>query len=802
MKDSTPLQDAAAGRRGIAARLIEFALKRPWPALVASTAAVLIAAPGLLFLQLRTDGQALIPPEDPAVIEDAEIRAHFGLTDPIAIVVETDHPEGIYHTETLRRVRDLTLEIGALDWVDPQSIRSLATEKRDRVYPGTLNFRPYLDPLPDTPELIQQFREDLEAAEILFGTLVGKEARSTAILVGSPPALADVDHARVYAEIREIARRHESATDRVAVVGAPVAEALLGIHILEDLSYLLPLSILTICLILMIGCRRLWGVALGMGEIVACLVFTFGLMGWFGVPVYLTTAVLPVILTTIGLADEIHVFWRYQQILAESPARQEPLRALFAEMRRPVVLTSLTTAIGFLSFLSSPLAAVRAFGIFASVGIIFCMLWSLIAVPACLKLLGPNRMRRSYRQGEAGRWIQGALTPLFRKPGISLAAVGAASLLAAAGLQWIVVQDSWIDGFARSSQFRQETDRVNAAFHGTHLLLVHVESDPLDVKLERIFYGDQGPLLMPDKLKRIADFEAFIKNMPHVGGVLGPAEQLIMASYLWRARRAEFKRLPGHPTETDRVLNAWGEGSGEHRRREVIDDARKRAIVTIFLKDANYRHTAQIMASIRDYAAKNLAPEGMQTAFAGDVAVSQAMIPAIVRTQVLSLLLALLGAFAAVSLLHLSLKIGAATLAPACLAVLWTFGGMGWLSVPLGVATSMFCAITLGIGVDYSIHFWESRRRARQRFPEAQPWETSSRAAREAGPAIVADTLAIACGFGLLSFSQVPANARLGLLVAFALVANCILTLGGLGAWLCLSRRRVERSASTAAETA
>jgi hypothetical protein len=186
------------------------------------------------------------------------------------------------------------------------------------------------------------------------------------------------------------------------------------------------------------------------------------------------------------------------------------------------------------------------------------------------------------------------------------------------------------------------------------------------------------------------------------------------------------------------------------------------------------------MGAVHDYERQRLEARGIHVGFAGDVAVSQAMIPAIVRTQVSSLLLALAGALAAVMLLYGSFRAGLCAVAPTALAILWTFGAMGWLGVPLGVATSMFCAITLGVGVDYGIHFFERFRRAR----DAGDPEPVDRALGEAGPAIVADCLAIALGFGLLGISQVPANARLGMLVATALAASCLLTLTGLAALL------------------
>ena len=156
-----------------------------------------------------------------------------------------------------------------------------------------------------------------------------------------------------------------------------------------------------------------------------------------------------------------------------------------------------------------------------------------------------------------------------------------------------------------------------------------------------------------------------------------------------------------------------------------------------------------------------------------------------------SLLLALGSALITVSILLRSLRAGLCAVLPPTVAATWVLGAMGWVGIPLGVATSMFCAITLGIGIDYAIHFLEGVRRAR----DAGEHDPVRRAVDEVGPAIAIDTAAIALGFGLLAISQVPANARLGLLVALALLAGSVLTLGGLGALLSGGPRKGPRPA-------
>ena len=788
-------------------RLAERSIERPWIALALLLGVTLASAPGLLRLTLRTDGHALVPPRDPTVLFDAEVREHFGLRDPLVVLIESSHPQGIYNEATLETVRDLTESLAQLPGVGERHVTSLATETRDRVYPGTLTFRPFLDPFPATPRSMETLRGDVAVVDLLHGTLVSGDGHAAAVLVGVPPLpvagaetrdatgtgavdgapervdpLAEAgDRTALYHRLVEAAETHGDGTNRIRVVGAPAAEALLGTHILEDLALLVPLAMTVIASVVWLGCRRFWGVVLALGEVGACLVFTFGVMGWLGVPVYLPTAVLPVILTTLGLADEIHIFWHYQRVLAAEPGPPPAgVRATFDAMTRPVLLTSLTTSLAFLSFLASSIVPVQAFGAFAAVGILFCLLWSLTVIPAALTLLGPERLRHPSLGRALPRrdWTERLFGRLLFHPRTTLTALAAVTLVAGLGVPRLYIQDSWIDGFAPDSPFRRATDRVNELLHGTHVLLLHLAFDPGEEPPAG--RNRSGPLLSPQILGEIKELETFLRDGPGVGGVLGPASQLETVSYLWMGRQESRRRIPQTPLRVDIALQRFDQGRGAHRRREVIDDDLRRAVVTVFLEDANYRETAALMEAVEGYHREHLEPLGSELDFAGDVAVSQAMIPAIVRTQVSSLLLALGGALLVVGLLTRSPVTGLLAVLPASVAVLWVFGAMGWLDIPLGVATSMFCAITLGVGVDHGIHYLESVRRKREAGTDRPP-----RAALvEAGPAITADAVAIAAGFGLLVVSQVPANARLGLLVAAALVGSAVLTLGGLGSLL------------------
>ena len=131
----------------------------------------------------------------------------------------------------------------------------------------------------------------------------------------------------------------------------------------------------------------------------------------------------------------------------------------------------------------------------------------------------------------------------------------------------------------------------------------------------------------------------------------------------------------------------------------------------------------------------------------------------------------MVGILVVAGVLSRSLIFGVLSVLPCALAVLMNFAFMGWSGMPLGVATSMFAGMTLGIGVDFAIHLLERYRRAVSRGLDVDAAIADALCAT--GPAIVIDAIAVALGFGILTLSQVPANARLGGLVVVS-IAGCL----------------------------
>jgi predicted RND superfamily exporter protein len=881
---------------GCFSSLARYAILYPRRTCIIAFLLALVVAPGSLRLKLRTDGHALVSTSAPEVIYDRTIRDQFGIQDNIVVLVRSDHADGIFNPGTLQLVRDLTAEFVRLPGINPVAVVSLATEPSFRFRPGTYVNQRLLEPALTNKAELDQLRDDLRQIELYNGTLVSTDGKSTVILVGIPNG---ADRSQAYGAVRRIIAARKGAQDEIAVTGAPVAESLLGTQILEDLGVpqallgasmqgnaewkwpsslhelrlfaahhigLVPMAALMMMLIFLLCFRNMLAALLPLPGVAATMLFVFGLMGWCGVPIYLTTAVMPVLLTVISVTNDIYLFSRYLSLLRERPGADhvELVAETFDRLVGPVACTSLTAVIGFLSFGLSPLTPVRAFGVFTGVGALFGLIFSLTVIPALLVLVNPAwlRSRRSQKKacsGLLGAWFARAGQTVVRRRWWVLGCAVAVTALTPLGLRKLVVQDSWINGFDPAGEFRRVTQMVNDKFFGMHLLFVSAEAPrtlagevaasavnpgqiilPED-ELEDLSLIEGGSITLsipagasrgdfanhaltvwrshiessfrrdkrifariarqdspgsfweqlrtagkarfeivmqshtsPEVVSNLAELASFLreKRQYAVGGVIGPADYLLTTRFILRPSDPQARRMPGEAAEIKLLWQYYGIALGSQRLHQVVDTNYWCSLTTVFLKDANFVDTAKLMSDIREYEREHLAPKGIKVGFAGDVAVSQSLIRGIVTTQMQSLIWSLAGIFLVTALFGGSWRWGFFCLLPSLLAIIIKFAVMGWLGIPLGVATSMFAAMTLGIGVNCAIHLLEGCRQARA--AGATPTEALSRSLEWTGPPALINTLAMTLGFGVLMLSQVPANARLGLLLVLGLV-NCFI---------------------------
>jgi predicted RND superfamily exporter protein len=328
------------------------------------------------------------------------------------------------------------------------------------------------------------------------------------------------------------------------------------------------------------------------------------------------------------------------------------------------------------------------------------------------------------------------------------------------------VSEEWVGRIAEASR-TDDRIRVKVTIKGSiaQMVLRLGPGDAVDYEIH------SERLKHLDVLRRLAEFETFLQSRKddRVGGVIGLTRLLSTANFMASSLKTGTKRLPDEVERAEWLWDQYRRIRGEARFRQTVSGDYARGTITVYLKEANFVDTARLLDAIRAYEREHLAPADLSVETAGDVAVSQAMIAAIVRTQVRSLLLSLVGIFVVAIILTRSVAHGLLCVVPCVVAVAISFAVMGWASIPLGVATSMFAGMTLGVGVDYGIHLIDRYRRLVSLSMDRA--DAISQALDDVGPAITIDALAVTIGFGVLILSQVPANQRLGALIAVSIAA-------------------------------
>jgi predicted RND superfamily exporter protein len=762
---------------------------------------ILAAGCGILNLQIHVDARALSPRGSNASAQEAAFSAKFGLGDPVIVYLDTKRRNGIFDPNVLVQLSSLSKALERVPGLPERAVLSLATEAGSRVFPGTLRFRSLLDPVPIDANAMRTLQQELNANALLRGTLVAEDYSGASVIVRMPTR-NDPDYRKQFTERKRVLESIYRAIDQaipprignnerlISIVGVPVAENKLGTNIVSDLQTTIPVSVLLIAIITWIGFRRAAPVAAVMAKAGCCLIFTFGLMGWTATPIELTTAIMPIILVSSSVSDEVFLITTYRRMARGDTGiagvnHSALANYTMARMMAPATITSWMMIIGFCAFRLSDIDPVAQFGTFTALGLVFCWVWSITVTPSLFRALGPRAFSERRQRATRGPALSldvvaRAILIVSQHPRATTALVLFSICGAAFGICNLKVQDSWIDSFSKTSRFRYEVEQVDTALNGTHVLQLYLSW--IDRVVQQANAGNRsGPLIEPAILHSIDLFEEQVRSLPSVGGVFGPASYLKQANSLYSGRQLGAEIIPDRASAVSDVMDSIDIAQGIVRRRSVFGDDMHTAAMTVFVKNADFSKTAEIMKRIRSLEAEVISASGGSIQFGGDLAISQAMISAVVSTQLWSLAFTIVGLSATIALLSGSVVTAVVALMPSCLALLALFGFMGLTGVPLGVGTSMICAMTLGIGCDYAVYFIAATRDRRGFIP-------AFRAVREVGPAILAISSTVALGFGVLAFSSNPVNIRLGLFVAFTLLFSATLTLVGIGAFVAGNR--------------
>lgn len=728
---------------------------------------IMITAAFIPTLTIDSRSESFLPDDDPALLYRDQVEDIFGLKDPMPIAIVNNGEQGIFNPESLQLVQWLTNEVMKMSDINQDRVVSLATEDNITGDEEGMLVEPFFESAPETQQEADKVRNAVMGFPLYLGSLVARDGSATLIVT----EVYDVNAApKVYEELLALIERAPTHGEHLHVAGDGAVSGYLVSYINADAARLVPISVVVITLLCLLSFRTWRGVLIPGVVIFSAVAGAVGLMAAMGVPVYVITTSMPILLVGVAVADSIHVISQYYEELANNPDHEQRdlvVRTMVL-MWRPVTITTLTSMVGFLGItVSSFMPPMQAFGIFSMIGLGMAGLFSLTFVPAALVLVKPiyspafkttgKHLQQDFfsrRMDSVGAWVLNNT-----KKVISVALV--ISVLGVIGAFKLEVNESWVENFQTSDPIYLADTAINATLDGSNTLDIVIETP------------NKEDLFKPENLHRIEALQEFLVTLPHVKGSTS------IVDYIKQMNRSLNNNDPATyiiPTSADLISQYFllYSASGDPTDfEEEIDYDYQMALVRARMDSARYQEDKIVVEAAQKYINETFNTSNIKATLSGRVKVDYEWLDSLLGTQFKSVLFALILVWILVSLSLRSAYGGTLALIPVLLGSLSVYAFMGISGITLAVGTTMTAAIALGIGIDFAIHTLD-RIKLLIKEQGLEPEQALRKIYHSTGRALLFSFFAVFVGFGILGLSYVPALSKLGILIAFAVLISFI----------------------------
>ncbi|MFK7829116.1 MAG: RND family transporter [Congregibacter sp.] len=756
---------------------------------------VLLLIPAVFLTQLfnlekdvRSD--AFIADNNPALIYRDVIKERFGLEDPMLVAIVAEGDEGIYTAETLGAIRNFTDALNTVPNVAAdQTVGMTTVSTIEGTFDGLL-VSPVLEDVPGTAEAIAALRARVAAFPLFDGSLVSKDGAATLIVV----QLIDGRLSEAtYRDLLRLVGQYEFPPGVTAhIAGEGAVTGYLGAYVDADAAVLNPLAAIIILGIIAFAFRRGVPPLLSLFMICAAISVALGAMSMLQIPFYIVTNALPVILIGIAVADTIHVCSHFflQQTIDASRDRSELIVETMAALWRPISITSVTTIAGFLGlYFASDMPPFKYFGLFTALGVLVAWVYSILALPCLLHMtqaqVHPSKVER-YRRGEVGPFsalmthVGRICTSNPRKTLLAYLVIAAAGVMGASQLK---VDDDRLSIFHPDEKISLANEAIQKHIGGTGTLDVVVETSEME------------GILDPEVLRRISQVQAFGESLEGVSGSRSIVDYLKQMNSV--LSDDEAYAVPDSSELAAQYLLLYGFSGDPADFSQLVDYDYQTANIRFAITPGDYQSFKPIVEALDAYQAQLFAGKAT-TALSGRVSLDYHWLQAIEGSHKTSLLGALLMVFLVSSFSFRSARKGVLSLVPVLASVLSVYAVMAIADIPLGVGTSMFAAVAIGLGIDFSIHTISALSRSHEESRvDMSGQERAAALVPEGtffvgtGQALLLNFLAVASGFAVLMVSEVSPLADFGRIVLTAMAVSFIASVTLLPAWYVLRANRI-----------
>ncbi|EPW7142244.1 efflux RND transporter permease subunit [Vibrio parahaemolyticus] len=722
--------------------------------LLATIFLIIVATIGGKNLYFRGDYDIFFDGTNKQLLAFDEIQTTFAKTDNLAIVIAPEDGD-IFTPQTLSLIQKITVDA----WQVPYSSRvdSIANYQHTEAFDDDLLVEDLLySEYELTPERISKVKSIALSEPVLKSALVSEKGDVT--VVNITVQLPEMDKT---AEVEEVVSSINAMIDRYQRAYPDVTFHKAGIIAMnhafmtaaqDDSSTLVPTMLVVILVFLTIMLRSILSVIATLIVIIGSVMATMGISGWVGMFLSTATVNVPTLIMTLAVADCVHVIATMRQSMKNGFTKAQSIERSIALNFVPILITSVTTAIGFLMMNMSDSPVLRDFGNLSALGVMVACFLSVTLLPALLKLL-PIHVKMETSQDQ--KQVMDRLGDFVVSQRRALLPLSVVVIVVCASLIPLnKVNDESVEYFGQRNEFRQAADFMEERISGMTNISIAIKTNE-----------SQG-IAAPDFLNTIGEFSSWLRDQPETDHVatladvykrlnknmhgddeayyLLPQERELAAQYLLLYEMS----LP-YGLDLNNQINV-----DKSSIKMVLTVANLGSVELVDLENRIYQWFAEHAPQYQVVASS----PSLMFAHIGETNMASML-------STLPITLVLISALLIFALR--SVRLGLISLMPNIAPAVIGFGLWALISGEINLGLSVVVTLTLGIVVDDAVHFLSKYQRARR---EGQTAEQAVRYAfHTVGRALWITTVVLVAGFSVLAMSSFRLNADMGQLSAIVI---------------------------------
>jgi predicted RND superfamily exporter protein len=734
-----------------------------WLVFVMLSVLLLLAASGAQFLSFTTDFRSYFSPENPQLQAFEQLEADFNKQDTLVFLVEMEDEESsVLNPLGINFLRELTRSAWQIPFA--RRVDSLINYQRiestedELIIDDLVGFDSEM-----TAEGISQLSTYIQQQPRLLNNFISGD-ESLALVVVSL-ALPDGDEQATKMLVADARARLDTLTQTgisIKLFGSAIINLALAEAVERDMALLIPLSYLIIFTAIFFLTRSLTGTLLALSMTLLSVASVFGIFGWTGMQLTPVVGAVPSMIMIIVIADCMHILVSFQHYQKQGFEKAQAIIEAVRINIKPVLITSITTALGLLCLNFSESPPYRDLGNLVAMAAIIAGILALTWFPACLFIFTGSKIPKNSQHLRLDKAFSKMSRLIVTHPQRIIAASILSISIACIGIMQLEFNEQWHQYYDESYDVRIALDTQDKKLYGVNFIQYSVAS------------GEAEGIYNVNYQKQLDQLVNWLDEQENVGYVDALSLQVKELNQKLQANDLQMFRIPDSREFIAQSLLAYEMslplGMG---MEQYVNIDRSSTRLTVYLHKSSSKELISLDEKILSKVNINFPMLHIDSGTGLDMVFAK-----ISDSNSLSLLkgtgLALLLISIILVLALKSLRLGLISIIPNIMPVVLAYGAWGYISGRIDLGLSIVACMSIGLVVDDTVHFLSKYKFARQQGKTTE--QAINYAFSTVGIAMLITTLVLTTGFSLLALSSFSPTHGMGALLAltavFALVID------------------------------